>query len=112
MRRRACPIQAFLAHMNLATRAQCKKKIPQLGDFLKYHLPLVRHFRFGKYDVLAQFWIIFAEFHFASRSFRLGIFSSCVKEASFFVFQLYNFFTAFFRCHFGYLLIILRLILG
>ena len=62
--------------------------------------------------MLAQFWVVLAEFHFAGGSFRLGIFSSCVKEASFFVFQLYNFFAAFFRCHFGYLLIILRPILG
>ena len=62
---------------------------------------LVGHFRLGKNDMLAQFWVVFTEFHFTLGIFRFCVFRSCIKETSFFVFQLDNFNTAFFRCHFN-----------
>ena len=71
----------------------------------------MRHFAFGHDHVLAQFWVILAEFHFASRVFGLGILGCCIEIAGFLVFQLYNFLAAFFRCHVYYLLIILMPIL-
>ena len=60
----------------------------------------MRHFPFGHNDMLAQFRIVFAKLHFACGIFRLCIFCCRIKIASFFIFQLYDFFIAFLRRHF------------
>ena len=63
-------------------------------------LELMRHFRFGHDDMLAQFRVIFTKLHLARSVFRLGILGRCIEITSFFVFQFYNFFAAFLGCHF------------
>jgi hypothetical protein len=50
--------------------------------------------------MLAQFRVVFAEFHLALGVFGLVVLGGRVEKAGFFVFQLDYDFIAFFGCHF------------